>query len=441
MLGNTYRRYFMIFRQEDAGFGAMGIKPTGHMKIEIRGDRGRLDAFFSGLADIKDGFYKLCLVRTKDERVNPVEVGSLHPGASEGHIRWVFNPADVSGSGFGIDEWDTAVLIVHEKKTDRILCPLAAYMDGKTDWRKYFKKERNEEYGEKEEIKSENDTHEESYMKAGEDNLFDEECPADMKSIERIDDINEEESKRYENNMETENGGVCTSVPDNKDNGVDFAGIQEVEEAEGPGDTEPGTESGKNGEYAENGKDMSDITNAGEMGSAQEAKNTENAEKSEEVQDFKIPGDTEPSGEQQSNREERKGPEIEKLERMFNKDFKKVNPFRRARSDYDWWKVESPVHFNNILHFCGIKAPLLFNNDVMTAHYKYRHLLAGIFRDDENLRWFLVCGIPGAFMVDPSPFGNMCRWVRAGGQRPGFGSMGYWLVYIDPNTGNILKIN
>jgi hypothetical protein len=234
-----------------------------------------------------------------------------------------------------------------------------------------------------------------------------------------------------------------------------------AEDTERAGDTERVRDTGRTGDTERVG----DTGRTGDMERAEDSESSEDSGRDEEVKRAKVAygtGDAEgaevadgtgnsetakDSGTAQfaegrnPEDEEKRGPELEKLERILNRDFQKANPFRRTRSDYDWWKVESPVHLNNVLHFCGIKAPLLFSNDVMALHYRYGHLITGIFRDAENACWFVVCGIPAAFMIDPSPFGNMCRWVRAGGQRPGYGSMGYWLVYVDPHTGNILKIN
>lgn len=516
MLGNAYRRYFLVFRQEDAGYGT--TKPSGYMKIEIRGGSGRLDAFFSGLTGIKDECYKLYLVRAKDEGASPVEAGSLDPGVSEGHIRWDFSPASAGKSGFDIDGWDTAVLVAQDKKSGRVICPLAAYREGKTNWRKHLDFAAKTSARHTNEINGAGAGRHQEGIEKGEDGLYT--GAADNKEDGRI--LCSARTDGDTEGLSNAESGVKSCVQTGMETGIHPCMESAMEFGTEPGmksEMEPIKESGEYAGSSENGRDTdiaaddADVERAGDTERTADAErtgdtertadaeraedterdgNTERAGDTERAEDTGRTGDMERAedsgssedsgGDEEVKRaeatddagdaeeaeaadgtgnsetakdsgtaqlaegkypedEEKRGPELEKLERILNRDFQKANPFRRTRSDYDWWKVESPVHLNNALHFCGIKAPLLFNNDVMALHHRYGHLIAGIFRDVENACWFVVCGIPAAFMIDSSPFGNMCRWVRAGGQRPGYGSMGYWLVYIDPYTGNILKIN
>ncbi len=131
---------------------------------------------------------------------------------------------------------------------------------------------------------------------------------------------------------------------------------------------------------------------------------------------------------------------LKKLENSFNRYFEKFDPFRNKRSDYMWWKIASPVHLNNVLYQHNISTPLLFNPAVMMSHFKYRHLIAGIYRDEVRKLSFIVCGIPAVYDLDTRPFGNMCRWAQVDAGRPRYGAFGYWLVYIDPKTGKFLKM-
>jgi len=132
--------------------------------------------------------------------------------------------------------------------------------------------------------------------------------------------------------------------------------------------------------------------------------------------------------------------DLKKLENSFNQYFEKFDPFRNKRRDYKWWKIGSPVHLNNILYQHNIRTPLLFNHAVMTSHLKYRHMIAGIYKDDAKKLSLIVCGIPAVYDTDTRPFGNMCRWVQLEPGRPRYGAFGYWLVYIDPETGKFLNI-
>ena len=129
------------------------------------------------------------------------------------------------------------------------------------------------------------------------------------------------------------------------------------------------------------------------------------------------------------------------LMNSFNKYFEPSNPFGGRRGNYTWWKVNSPVYLNNVLYQHKVRTPLLFNPAVMMAHFKYRHLIIGVYSDRVRKNEYIVGGVPGVYGIDDRPFGDMCRWVQLEGYKPRYGAFGYWLVYIDTKTGKLLKVN
>ena len=132
---------------------------------------------------------------------------------------------------------------------------------------------------------------------------------------------------------------------------------------------------------------------------------------------------------------------FKKLMEDFDKLFKKVKPFRVERKDYKWWQILNPAELNNIFYKFNIKVPILFNPLVMMAHFKYRHMIVGLYEDQKKNLQYVVCGIPGLYWVDEKPFGEMCRWAQVEGDKPRYGAFGYWLIYINPTTGRILSNN
>ncbi|TYQ16816.1 UNVERIFIED_CONTAM: hypothetical protein Cloal_3391 [Acetivibrio alkalicellulosi] len=130
---------------------------------------------------------------------------------------------------------------------------------------------------------------------------------------------------------------------------------------------------------------------------------------------------------------------LDKVLKGFDSYFERVSPFNIERKDYKWWRVISPVHLNNIFYQLNIKIPVLFNPMVMMAHFKYRHIITGIYEREKDNVFYLVCGIPSLYKIDEKPFGNMCRWAQIEGKNPRYGSFGYWLIYINPKNGNILN--
>jgi hypothetical protein len=110
------------------------------------------------------------------------------------------------------------------------------------------------------------------------------------------------------------------------------------------------------------------------------------------------------------------------------------------RLDYKWWKVGSPVQLNNILYQNNIKTPLLFNPQLMMAHFKYRHILIGLYSNRRQRKEYIVCGVPSIYNVDEKPFGEYCRWAQLESSKPRHGAFGYWLVYIDIKSGSFLSL-
>ena len=60
---NRFQRDFIIFANEDGGFED-GSKPSGHVRLEIRGGKGKLDTVIHNLKDGKGRYrYWLYLIK------------------------------------------------------------------------------------------------------------------------------------------------------------------------------------------------------------------------------------------------------------------------------------------------------------------------------------------------------------------------------------------
>jgi len=134
-------RYFMIFVQEDKGFG-INNGPAAHLEIEIRSGKGNLTAWVENLKEMRDRYkYKLYLLSC-GKKTDVVCVGRIYIKGNSGQLQWEFNPYNVSGTGLTFENFNTAVIIaedIHEND-EKISCPLASYREEKTDWRIIFKK-------------------------------------------------------------------------------------------------------------------------------------------------------------------------------------------------------------------------------------------------------------------------------------------------------------
>lgn len=463
-----YRKTFLIFSQEDTGFGT-GQEPSGHIKIEVMDNRGKLLAQVANLKEDYRFDYKLYILKCAESQVSYVCAGSIPLQKGRGELKWEFDPDNVGTTGISIDAYDTAaVLVEYKDKTGQdIVCPLAAYKDKKVPWRdkvkgllypvqpepvnmeEYMPKVENIFSGIGNSIGSSSENSNENISENSIENI----------SMEEPDNTGQaepaEEPAAEEGNQEAcEEEELQVIVPQgNVEGEMDGDDVNAALENTEPdttvdqlADLLPGEDDNiipdNNGE---NANDSISGENSGCMYGSQSACNTQPAEIEGKKYNpcmycyanmMKRGAVKEAPKADNSN-----SVSMERLKEGLDKFFEICHPFRSRRRDYEWWRVNSPVHLNNILYQCNIKTPVLFNPSVMMAHFKYRHLIIGIYVGRTGRREYVVCGVPGVYGVDERPFGNMCIWAQAEGNRPRYGAFGYWIVYMDPKTGKLLNMN
>ncbi|HEX3028542.1 MAG TPA: hypothetical protein VHT34_04405 [Clostridia bacterium] len=358
-----FQRKFWIFQQEDSGFGS-GQEPSGYIKLEIRNEKVKISASVQNLKEDESKFsYKLYIIKQNEKQVIPVCLGSLRLQRNKAEFQTELDGSNISGWGDSIQDYNAAAVIVEYKdnRNTQIVCPLAAYRDKKVSWRDEL-------------------THA-IYNKSvsGGDNSE----KLDLSSIYSHNDI----QSKYEPDKTVES----TFRPDKSDeteNAVPVLDSNPTSEAVNAGgnilfstgdEEKNGSETSfqpSNQEELENSLDDSD--NGGQKASEIRSETNE---------------DTANYGEQTIN--ENEGCNIDKLKESLGRYFKEYDPFGSRRRDYKWWKVSSPVYLNNILYQCNARTPLLFNPKVMMAHFKYRHLIIGVYSDRLRRRECIVCGVPG----------------------------------------------
>ena len=132
--------------------------------------------------------------------------------------------------------------------------------------------------------------------------------------------------------------------------------------------------------------------------------------------------------------------DIDKIGEKFDEYFQKVDPFGTGRRDYEWWWVNNPVFLNNILYDFKIKSPLIFKPEIMDSQFKYKHIIVGIFHDANSDESYFIYGIPGNMDYDKAPGGQHSVWIKAGFDFQGNNTFGYWLIYFEPYSGNIINV-
>ena len=418
-----------MFKQEDLGFGA-AQEPSGYIRIETREGKGKASVLVQNLKDGKGEInYKVYILKIDENKVVPVALGPITLQKGKGELQWEFKPDDVGLTGSSIDGFNTAVILAEykEKKNVNIMCPLAAYKDKKLPWKEMLKgilyakpqaNAPNENPVKKQEVESK--------------------YPGKIESIYHKEKAAQEEGGQNEGYFQGNEAG--NGNPENM--------AEAALENSYPENMAGYDPDNANGEAVENNAPAQDNENFSlmdeykglfdkEASGFADGLNQENKELENLLYNQNSHLNPVESNKPAEKRKQDAG-DMERLKAEMDRSFEFYDPFRSRRRDYRWWKINSPVHLNNVLYQCSIKTPVLFNPKILMAHFKYRHLILGIYTDRARRREYIVFGVPGVYNVDERPFGEMCRWAQVEGNRPRYGAFGYWLVYIDPRTGKIV---
>lgn len=148
----------------------------------------------------------------------------------------------------------------------------------------------------------------------------------------------------------------------------------------------------------------------------------------------KVPGDRVLVG--QLELEEVNLPEEPKME--------KVSPFGGAMPSHQWWKF-----YPGYLHERMSNSPVpLMSRECLGKPGEHQtgpvfqgHQLVGLQNDENGAVKLLVHGIPGRFCLRDQPYGGTtgyAYWHPLPGQQYKAGQYGYWLVYLNPITGEVV---
>lgn len=434
---SAFQRSYLIFTNEDTGF-EVGQKPSGHVKVEIRGGRGKLHAVAQNLRPGNGRFdYALYILRSGSNSGEPIRAGLMENKLNRWELEWVFDPIKLGMLGFPADDCDVIVILAEypDRHNGDIKCPLAAYRNKAVEWRSRFRQAGSTTPG----------------LSAGYTNKLKEaegrtEGDAAIKAENKGDDrdslvIGSETGYEDRDSSAIDAEAGCDVMDGaaikTENETADMSGLEnKVDE------NDPGSESTTEAAAADrsihkirshtdsNTIDTTCIYLNGNMCGALIRAEGGTANPCETCQ---IRHGVQPAN-------MRLPVDMARLKEILDSNFERCDPFHSNRSDYVWWKVTNPVNLNNILYLNSIRSPLLFNPAVMIAHYKYRHFIIGIFTHMDGQK-YVVCGVPGMHMVDRKPFGELGTWVQTEGNRLRYGAYGYWLVYINPDDGKMLNPN
>ena len=123
--------------------------------------------------------------------------------------------------------------------------------------------------------------------------------------------------------------------------------------------------------------------------------------------------------------------------------FPYVQPFKYNLRGYSWWQIEDDgtdsykgfLPYFNYLMSADYKYPFLHNSTTCFDQIKkYGHYLFGMYKEKGETLYYIYA-IPGRFNIEEYPFRGATgfnTWYES------VEGMGYWLLYIDPMTGEIV---
>lgn len=121
----SYNRFFIIFQEEDRGFGiAIDKQPTGYTKIETRNGKCKITVYVQNLSRDK-GPYVCKLLDASKDNVLIASLGEIKlDDTGRGDTWWEYKEENIANTGSTIDRFGVAAIMVDGEK---LQAPLAGY--------------------------------------------------------------------------------------------------------------------------------------------------------------------------------------------------------------------------------------------------------------------------------------------------------------------------
>jgi hypothetical protein len=136
--------------------------------------------------------------------------------------------------------------------------------------------------------------------------------------------------------------------------------------------------------------------------------------------------------------------------REMLKRYERIKPFEKGPEDCYWWKMNYNKQnmytgflpfFGYILSLYHYNPYISYMNNCTNLMHKYGHYIFGICYDKDREPRYYVYGVPGRYLYKEQPFRGMTGfvyWHPMEDKKAEKGDYGYWLLYIDIKTGNVV---
>lgn len=400
----SYNRFFIIFQEEDKGFGiAIDKQPTGYTKIETRNGKCKITVYVQNLSRDK-GPYVCRLLDTSMDNVIIATLGEIKlDETGRGDTWWEYKEEDIANTGRAIDKFGIAVIMVDGGK---VQAPLAGYTGKeKQPWREKLLEasRKKDEESRNEEESSNDDNEKELEEEAKKFKEYEEMLKRDLEEIHKKEEEREGQEYRKEEG-DTEDKDKYKEKQDEC--------VRDHKKCDKDKDKH-------DDKYEKDKKDKLDIKDMEsncQWTSSMDTYLKENKEKPHEHADA-----------------------FHKILRDYEEDKDLEEEFNNVR----WWKIpydeyETYNGSSNYEHYCAVhhlKMAYPYMNYIKYIK-KCGYSYFGIKYDKDGEVKYLMYGIEGDNNPQDQPYMGMTgfvKWIK-----PAKKNKGIWIMYFNPYNGCIM---
>lgn len=413
----SYNRFFIIFQEEDKGFGiAIDKQPTGYTKIETRNGRCKITVYVQNLSRDK-GPYVFKLLDTSMDNVLIATLGEIKlDDTGRGDTWWEYKEEDIANTGRAIEKFNIAAIMVDGEK---LQAPLAGYTGKeKHPWREKLleaSRQKDEEGLNDEETPGISDNDKELEEEAKKFKEYEEMLKRDLEEIHKKEEEKEEQEYRREKE-DGEDKDKCEEANDECARSHKKCEKDHDKHDDDKHDDEHEKKHEDKHDYNKEKLDINDMESNCQWTSSMDTYLSDNKEKPHENADA-----------------------FHKILKDYKEDKDLEEEFNNTR----WWKIpydeyETYKGSGSYEHYCAVhhlKMAYPYMNYIKYIK-KYGYSYFGIKYDKDGEVKYLMYGIEGDNNPQDQPYMGMTgfvRWIK-----PSKKNRGIWIMYFNPYNGCIM---
>lgn len=357
----------------------------GHVKLEVRGIKGKLSLSLEGEQVKEEATYKLYILSNEQKEFKEILLSDIDINKSgRGKLDLSFNSSSVGQSKISIADFNTILIKEENSEKSDVDIILAGYIHKDDD-----------------SISKIISINEHRKTLKAKSQTIDKVLDEKVEEIQKVDQIINEENKNLQDN---EKDKISEPINEAKN---DIKNLEQVKESEN-----------EIKKVKDETKNKSSVKQKSENSETSMQENSSN-NYSEQIINYTL--------------------DILKI-------FKEIKPFKIEDDTYRWWQIDYD-NMNNHRGFLPYYSYILdppashSNKSRYTSCQKqiqkYNRYLFGVAENKGKITHYIY-GIPGRYEKSEHPYGGSTGFVTWLEDKSRTGS-GYWLSYIDAYTGNVVR--